>query len=88
VLLVLALPDPEHLRPALPTRALSCGFTVFHLDLLGTFDLHFLPALHAIRGHSDTSFCVEGHPVIKTSSNVRKFLNGSMTDGGKMILRS
>ena len=52
MLLVLALPDPEDLRLTLTTRTLSGWFAVFHLDLLGTLDLHFLPALHAIRGHN------------------------------------
>jgi len=55
VLLVLALPDSEHLRLTLTTRALGGRFAVFHLDFLGTLDLNLLSAFHAIGSHRNTS---------------------------------
>ena len=52
MLLVLTLPDPEHLRLTLPTRTPGGWFTVLHLDFLGTLDLNLLAALHAVCGHN------------------------------------
>jgi len=55
----LALPDPEHLRFTLTTRTLSGWFAVFHLDLLGTLDLHFLTAFHTVSSHSNISLLIK-----------------------------
>ena len=56
----LALADPEYLRPARRTYALSSRLLVLQGDWFRVLDLHFLPALHAIGLHVHTSSRVGG----------------------------
>lgn len=56
----LALADPEYLRPARRTYALSSRLLVLQGDGSRVFDLHLFPALHAIGLHVHTSYRVGG----------------------------
>lgn len=59
MLLVLSLPDSEHLGTALRADTLSRRLLVLHGDFLGILDFNLFPAFHAIRSHIYTSLLIK-----------------------------
>ena len=76
---MLSLADPEYFGAALRAHTLSGRFFVLHSDFLRVLDLYFLPALHAICGHSCTSFATKHNTFgIVLSIPFDKFVLNSM----------